>query len=338
MNFLQLSPLNNINRLLSESIDCSQFTSCFSCNGHKIGKFPCIWKGSECTTNNNQTLDNSYWMFQLNKCTDSESITLMDKYCGRLEGNNKDEMILENSKLYGNKSISNLFCKWDYKQNYKNYSIVIEFHKKTKCYLSLIINEKSTQTVQKIIIEDKFAKKFSSNETTFTIYYFSQVRQTIQPFEFSIEPSYYDWTSNIILYILISAGIFIIIISSILFVCCFFKIFSNKIPIHEIVSISSTSSTPRKLFSLEELNLQKIMVNESKNQKCPICIDDFKKGDEIVIPLCKHGFHYKCIEQWIMKNPKMNIHCPLCNYDFKNGEKGKSINYLDDVLSGKSSE
>ncbi|PON39675.1 43kDa postsynaptic protein [Parasponia andersonii] len=45
------------------------------------------------------------------------------------------------------------------------------------------------------------------------------------------------------------------------------------------------------------------------NDECPICLEDFKKGDSCqVFPVCNHVFHSVCIGNWLRNNPT----CPLC--------------------------
>lgn len=44
-------------------------------------------------------------------------------------------------------------------------------------------------------------------------------------------------------------------------------------------------------------------------QECTICLDAYKKGDVLlVLPQCKHIFHYQCLSVWIEKFKT----CPLC--------------------------
>ena len=75
-------------------------------------------------------------------------------------------------------------------------------------------------------------------------------------------------------------------------------------------------------------NKQDIVVSDESNTKlpeknkeeydskvCSICLEKYKKGDEICYsknPKCDHAFHTECISIWCIKNSL----CPLCRNDF----------------------
>ncbi|XP_059148764.1 RING finger protein 24-like [Physella acuta] len=45
-----------------------------------------------------------------------------------------------------------------------------------------------------------------------------------------------------------------------------------------------------------------------QNDTCPVCLEEFLAGEKIALCLCKHGFHSKCLIQWLeYKNT-----CPMC--------------------------
>merc|ERR1712228_214377 len=50
-------------------------------------------------------------------------------------------------------------------------------------------------------------------------------------------------------------------------------------------------------------------LNEDK--ECTICMDDILCGDQMVILICNHKFHEKCIVEWL----KSSGMCPLCRTD-----------------------
>ena len=63
-------------------------------------------------------------------------------------------------------------------------------------------------------------------------------------------------------------------------------------------------------------NLPKIIIdNETKleQERCVICLEDYKKGDEIIKTPCSHVFHSKCIIEWF--NNKN--YCPICKFELK---------------------
>jgi hypothetical protein len=45
-----------------------------------------------------------------------------------------------------------------------------------------------------------------------------------------------------------------------------------------------------------------------KETSCPICLEDYVDGVEVVDLPCSHLFHHKCIETWAITHPE----CPLC--------------------------
>ena len=54
--------------------------------------------------------------------------------------------------------------------------------------------------------------------------------------------------------------------------------------------------------------------DESKNlfkTNCMICLLGFTPGESILILLCNHIFHKKCLKDWL----KRSNTCPLCNHD-----------------------
>jgi hypothetical protein len=57
---------------------------------------------------------------------------------------------------------------------------------------------------------------------------------------------------------------------------------------------------------------------EKYNERCHICIDEYKIDDVIVQLECKHRFHKKCIKTWLCKE---NVSCPVCRKDCRNYNK-----------------
>ncbi|CAL1367493.1 unnamed protein product [Linum trigynum] len=47
----------------------------------------------------------------------------------------------------------------------------------------------------------------------------------------------------------------------------------------------------------------------ARDDRCPICLQEFKGGDECVdLTVCRHFYHKRCIDAWLGKN----CICPLC--------------------------
>lgn len=55
-------------------------------------------------------------------------------------------------------------------------------------------------------------------------------------------------------------------------------------------------------------NLPKIKYKDNKESKCAICIEDFKKGQNIYLLKCTHIFHVRCLNKEIRRRLK----CPIC--------------------------
>ncbi|KAF7174812.1 hypothetical protein CNMCM7691_003498 [Aspergillus felis] len=52
--------------------------------------------------------------------------------------------------------------------------------------------------------------------------------------------------------------------------------------------------------------------NEHPNFSCPICTDDFIKGQDLRVLPCNHQFHPECIDPWLVN---VSGTCPLCRID-----------------------
>ena len=51
--------------------------------------------------------------------------------------------------------------------------------------------------------------------------------------------------------------------------------------------------------------------------KCVICTEVFKEGDEVIKVLCHHYFHSKCIMEWF----ELNNYCPICRFILEEEKK-----------------
>ncbi|KAI1829021.1 hypothetical protein DTO027I6_10061 [Penicillium roqueforti] len=51
---------------------------------------------------------------------------------------------------------------------------------------------------------------------------------------------------------------------------------------------------------------------DAGNFSCPICTDDFTKGQDLRVLPCNHQFHMECIDPWLMN---LSGTCPLCRID-----------------------
>ncbi|CAG9537967.1 unnamed protein product [Cercopithifilaria johnstoni] len=46
-------------------------------------------------------------------------------------------------------------------------------------------------------------------------------------------------------------------------------------------------------------------------ERCSICLEEYKEGQELRVLFCGHEFHPKCVDPWLISNRR----CPLCQYD-----------------------
>ncbi|XP_076812702.1 RING finger protein 24-like isoform X2 [Clavelina lepadiformis] len=49
-------------------------------------------------------------------------------------------------------------------------------------------------------------------------------------------------------------------------------------------------------------------LQETKNETCPVCLEDFKNKEVLAICPCCHVFHKKCLCKWLQHRPT----CPMC--------------------------
>lgn len=47
-----------------------------------------------------------------------------------------------------------------------------------------------------------------------------------------------------------------------------------------------------------------------KTRACPICLEQYKKGDRLRTLLCLHQFHCDCVDPWL----RTNCTCPVCKF------------------------
>ena len=58
----------------------------------------------------------------------------------------------------------------------------------------------------------------------------------------------------------------------------------------------------------KEIIFQKVIEN-----KCPICLEDYKYNDKLILTNCLHVFHKECMNLNIDQD---NTNCPKCRYEF----------------------
>ncbi|KAJ5143689.1 uncharacterized protein N7515_002476 [Penicillium bovifimosum] len=67
-------------------------------------------------------------------------------------------------------------------------------------------------------------------------------------------------------------------------------------------------------------------VPDAGHPSCPICTDDFVKGQDLRVLPCNHQFHVECIDPWLMN---VSGTCPLCRIDL-NPPQSETTEQTDD--------
>ncbi|KAJ5747640.1 uncharacterized protein N7511_009336 [Penicillium nucicola] len=77
-------------------------------------------------------------------------------------------------------------------------------------------------------------------------------------------------------------------------------------------STPTESELPTPVDDAHHAPAEKTETPETGNFSCPICTDDFIKGQDLRVLPCNHRFHMECIDPWLMN---VSGTCPLCRID-----------------------
>lgn len=83
-------------------------------------------------------------------------------------------------------------------------------------------------------------------------------------------------------------------------------------PTHETPRDTATSSPESDLEQRRAGTTETETTTEHPNFSCPICTDDFIKGQDLRVLPCNHQFHPECIDPWLVN---VSGTCPLCRID-----------------------
>ena len=76
----------------------------------------------------------------------------------------------------------------------------------------------------------------------------------------------------------------------------------------QLLSITK-GSEPKDYDTVETLRYKRpATVNANEEEKCTICIGEFKDNERVKKLPCRHVYHPTCIDTWLARN----AHCPLC--------------------------
>lgn len=60
---------------------------------------------------------------------------------------------------------------------------------------------------------------------------------------------------------------------------------------------------------IKNIQYKKVKSLDDLPSECPICLEDFKRGEYYRKLECNHCFHKKCIDRWFKKD---HSECPMC--------------------------
>lgn len=85
---------------------------------------------------------------------------------------------------------------------------------------------------------------------------------------------------------------------------------SSWVSCYEIIK-KCTGNCIKSFRIKNKTTIKKLNSNDEENllNECSICLENYKKGDMIIILSCDHGFHESCLKEWFNNN---NNSCPHC--------------------------
>jgi hypothetical protein len=84
---------------------------------------------------------------------------------------------------------------------------------------------------------------------------------------------------------------------------------SSWVSCYEIIK-KCTGNCIKSFRIKNKTTIKKLNSNDEENllNECSICLENYKKGDMIIILSCDHGFHESCLKEWFNNNNS----CPHC--------------------------
>ena len=334
-------------------------TDCFNCSTcgeteHYYLDCPCKWNSNAGTCDSDANKGQIYIFYQaFASCTDSDSASIKDKYCGSSTITLGDEYTFSLPVKYGKVGTRSVYCEYKfivsddddiyYNINYKydrSYSRDLE---NINLYL-LVLYEDSTTTSGYLQGNEVNKDFYSVKEIQLTLYF----EHSFSSLPFSLVITKNKDNSKLTLYITIGIIILSCILCALAIYCLSKKISENarlrQRALFEIAmahqngeEIEDEESEQRRIEKENKLKIKFALKNSLRPKKflkkygakdgntCTICIEDFKeKVSKVSITPCKHVFHYQCLSNWLVKNV-MNPKCPNCNYNLIQNIKDSDI-------------
>jgi hypothetical protein len=74
----------------------------------------------------------------------------------------------------------------------------------------------------------------------------------------------------------------------------------------------------RQTVTPSEFDHRQVELGDVQNEtKCSICLDEFKRGENVCELPCKHIFHDGCVREWL----KREATCPVCRLPLRPNEE-----------------
>lgn len=93
----------------------------------------------------------------------------------------------------------------------------------------------------------------------------------------------------------------------------FFQVFLGLLSFSGVVQILYVNCKGCYEDCLQNNKIKKIKIKDDELllNECIICLENYKKNDEISILSCDHYYHTKCLNEWLKKKEE----CPLCRIE-----------------------
>ena len=69
--------------------------------------------------------------------------------------------------------------------------------------------------------------------------------------------------------------------------------------------------------------------DDGEEEECCLCMEPFRRDDQVRLLPCKHFFHAACVDQWFETKRYQVRSCPLCKQDPLAGTEGETFRQRD---------
>ena len=353
-----------LDKICSNNFNCPlQYSNCFNCTtcGEEVDYYsdcPCQWDIDTHSCKNVAEKTPIFEVYQaFDKCIDTDSISIQEKFCGTTISNIDDEYNFKMPFVDGRYGTQSIYCEYTlyatddddiyYNINYNFKTQYLSDLQTVHLYFKVVYSDSTS--VYSSLSNPSLNKDFHTVKQIILKVYFEKGFPT---FPFSLVITKQSDNSKLALYITIGTIILACIICALAIYCLSKKISENarlrQQTLFEMAMAHQQRRAERdeeedeyaKEKRIENENKMKIefaLKNYLKPKKflkkfgvkdgttCTICIDEFKeKRSRVSVTPCKHVFHYKCLSNWLSKNV-MNPKCPNCNYNLIQDVKDKDI-------------